>query len=42
MICRQEVLIKDGDTEETLHERIKQVEHTLIVEAVKKTGDVHM
>ncbi len=36
MICRQEVLIEDGDTEETLHERIKQVEHMLIVEAVKK------
>ena len=36
MLCRQEVLIEDGDTEETLHERIKQVEHTLIVEAVKR------
>ncbi len=35
MICRQEVLIEDDDTEETLHERIKQVEHKLIVEAVK-------
>ena len=36
MICRQEVPIEDDDTEETLHERIKQVEHKLIVEAVKK------
>ncbi len=36
MICRQEVLIEDSDTEETLHERIKQVEHSLIIEAVKK------
>lgn len=36
MICRQEVLIADSDTEETLHERIKQVEHSLIIEAVKK------
>ena len=35
MICRQEVLIEDSDTEETLHERIKQVEHKLIVEAVR-------
>ncbi len=35
MICRQEVPIEEGDTEETLHERIKQVEHSLIVEAVK-------
>lgn len=36
MICRQEVLIEDNDTEETLHERIKQVEHKLIIEAVKR------
>lgn len=35
MLCRQEVPIEDSDTEETLHERIKQVEHNLIVEAVK-------
>ena len=35
MICRQEVPIEENDTEETLHERIKQVEHTLIVEALK-------
>ena len=36
MICRQEVLIEDSDTEETLHERIKQVEHSLIIEAIQK------
>ncbi len=35
MICRTEVLIEEDDTEETLHERIKQVEHRLIVEGVK-------
>ncbi|GAC1434441.1 MAG: phosphoribosylglycinamide formyltransferase [Ktedonobacteraceae bacterium] len=35
MICRQEVYIEDSDTEETLHERIKQVEHQLIIQAVK-------
>jgi phosphoribosylglycinamide formyltransferase-1 len=35
VICREEVAIKPGDTEETLQERIKQVEHRLIVEAVK-------
>ncbi len=34
MICRQEVTIEDSDTEDTLHERVKQVEHTLIIEAV--------
>jgi len=36
MICRQEVHIEDNDTEEVLQERIKQVEHKLIVEAVKR------
>jgi phosphoribosylglycinamide formyltransferase 1 len=35
VICREEVAIVEGDTEETLHERIKQVEHRLIVEAVR-------
>jgi phosphoribosylglycinamide formyltransferase 1 len=35
-ICRTEVRIEDGDTEEVLHERIKNVEHQLIVEAVKR------
>lgn len=36
MICREEVTIEDSDTEETLHERIKQIEHHLIIAAVKK------
>ncbi|GAC1398297.1 MAG: phosphoribosylglycinamide formyltransferase [Ktedonobacteraceae bacterium] len=35
MICRTEVPIQDSDTEETLHTRIKQLEHTLIVQAVQ-------
>jgi phosphoribosylglycinamide formyltransferase 1 len=35
-ICREEVAIEEGDTEETLHERLKLVEHRLIVEAVRK------
>ncbi len=34
-ICHAEVRIVEGDTEEALHERIKDVEHQLIVEAVK-------
>jgi len=36
VICREEVAIEEGDTEEALHERVKQVEHRLIVEAVRK------
>jgi len=36
MLCRAEVAIENSDTEETLHERIKAVEHRLIVEAVRK------
>ena len=36
VICREEVPIRAGDTEETLHERLKLVEHRLIVEAVRK------
>ena len=35
VICREEVAIIPGDTEENLHERIKAVEHRLIVEAVR-------
>jgi phosphoribosylglycinamide formyltransferase 1 len=35
VICREEVPIRAGDTEETLHERLKLVEHRLIVEAVR-------
>ncbi|MBE3561583.1 MAG: phosphoribosylglycinamide formyltransferase [Ktedonobacteraceae bacterium] len=36
VICQAEVPIIEGDTEESLHERIKQFEHRLIVEAVRK------
>jgi phosphoribosylglycinamide formyltransferase-1 len=35
VICREEVAIEEEDTEETLHERLKVVEHRLIVEAVR-------
>jgi phosphoribosylglycinamide formyltransferase-1 len=34
VICREEVAIEERDTEETLHERLKVVEHRLIVKAV--------
>ena len=34
VILREEVRIAENDTEETLHERIKQLEHRLVVEAV--------
>ncbi len=40
VICRQEVAIEEGETEETLHERLKVVEHRLIVEAVKRCKSV--
>ncbi len=36
VICREEVVIESEDTEESLHERVKVVEHRLIVEAVRK------
>jgi phosphoribosylglycinamide formyltransferase 1 len=35
VICREEVAVREGDTEETLHERLKEVEHRLLVEAVR-------
>jgi phosphoribosylglycinamide formyltransferase 1 len=35
VICREEVAVREGDTEETLHERLKVVEHRLVVEAVR-------
>ncbi len=35
VICREEVLVEPGDMEESLHERVKKVEHRLIVEAVR-------
>jgi phosphoribosylglycinamide formyltransferase-1 len=37
VICREEVAIEPGDSEESLHERLKIVEHKLIVEAVRKS-----
>lgn len=40
VILRQEVPIVPGDTEDTLHERIKQAEHTLIVEAVRRYSKI--
>jgi phosphoribosylglycinamide formyltransferase 1 len=40
VICRQEVAIEEGDTEETLHERLKVVEHRLIVEGVRRCKSV--
>ena len=36
VICREEVVILEGDSEESLHERLKVVEHKLIVQAVRK------
>lgn len=39
VLCREEVPILEGDTEETLHERIKRVEHRLIVEAVRRLSE---
>ena len=37
VLCREEVAIEPGDSEESLHERLKTVEHSLIVEAVRKS-----
>ncbi len=36
VIMREEVEIELGDTEESLHERLKKVEHRLIVEVVRR------
>jgi len=41
VICREEVVIEEGDTEETLHERLKIVEHRLIVKAVESFKVLH-
>ncbi|HEX4208667.1 MAG TPA: phosphoribosylglycinamide formyltransferase [Ktedonobacteraceae bacterium] len=35
VVCQAEVPIQAGDDEETLHERVKQAEHRLVVEAVR-------
>lgn len=35
VICQQEVPIEPGDSEERLHARLKEVEHRLIVEAIR-------
>lgn len=36
VICQQEVAIQSGDTEESLQERLKTVEHRLIVDAIRQ------
>jgi phosphoribosylglycinamide formyltransferase-1 len=36
VICREEVAVLPGDTEESLHERLKAVEHRLIVQAIRE------
>jgi phosphoribosylglycinamide formyltransferase 1 len=36
VLCREEISIEEHDTEESLHERLKSVEHRLIVQAVRK------
>jgi phosphoribosylglycinamide formyltransferase 1 len=36
VVCQQEVPIEPGDTEEILQERLKSVEHHLIVEAIRQ------
>lgn len=38
-ICRAEVPIAIDDTEDTLHEKIKQQEHRLIVEAIRNLAE---
>lgn len=40
VICREEVAIEPGDTEESLHERVKAVEHRLIIEAVRNLQSI--
>ena len=36
VICREEVTIREDDSEESPHERLKMVEHRLIVQAVRR------
>jgi len=40
VICQQEVSIEPGDTEEILQERLKSVEHHLIVEAIRQLSSL--
>lgn len=42
VICQQEVAIEPGDTEESLHERLKVVEHRLLVEAIRQLSFSHL
>ena len=36
IVAQASVAVEDGDTEETLHERIKAIERTLVVETVRR------
>jgi phosphoribosylglycinamide formyltransferase-1 len=36
VIRRAEISVRAGDTEEILHERLKEIEHQLVVEAVRE------
>lgn len=42
VICRAEVVIEPDDTEEILHEKLKALEHRLVVEAVRKHAAEHL
>lgn len=41
VICQQEVAIGPGDTAESLQERLKLIEHGLIVEAIRQISQRH-
>jgi phosphoribosylglycinamide formyltransferase-1 len=41
VICQQEVAIQAGDTADTLQERLKLVEHELIVKAIQQLSMIH-
>lgn len=36
VICQQELPIEPGESEEQLHERLKKIEHQLVVEAIRQ------
>ena len=42
VICRAEAVIEPDDTEESLHEKLKALEHRLVVEAVRKHAADHL